>query len=261
MTSPHEHLGPDFFTPSPISPVQRTETTSQAEWDMLRATAGLPALNFPWLPTQTEPKIKIEDDSDSNWSLNESLEEIQLPPLVQPHVQRLRRSSGSRVNKVSRLPTKSAFHTFRMNKRPAPAAATDRPDYGEVVILDGPGSGEGAGELSPDDYAAKVLERRIAHKLSEKSRRNRLTAAIREIQKLMPEGSADGGSSPNVDVALHTQSSKVDVVEMAIGFIKGLKQENETLARKVREAEEKLQDIQKDKGGQETEERGQEREP
>jgi hypothetical protein len=118
--------------------------------------------------------------------------------------------------------------------------------------------------------------KRIAHKLSEKTRRNRLTIAIREIQKLLPSEDDDGdddgtqassqgksqresrGKShrePNKEtdsrshkesqkeaaeyVALRpgVPSSKLDVAEMAVGFIRELKAKNVALARRVRELE------------------------
>jgi hypothetical protein len=131
--------------------------------------------------------------------------------------------------------------------------------------------------------------KRIAHKLSEKTRRNRLTIAIREIQKLLPseedddddhnddgenessqgrgksqkesrggksshhhkESSHQGKSSHKESrttteaaaveyVALRpgVPSSKLDVAEMAVGFIRELKARNGVLARRVRELEE-----------------------
>ncbi|KAL1837306.1 hypothetical protein VTJ49DRAFT_4049 [Mycothermus thermophilus] len=111
----------------------------------------------------------------------------------------------------------------------------------------------------------KMDSKRIAHKLSEKSRRNRLTIAIREIQKLLPSefgndgggggGSGSGGGStgggggsgrspspsfirPGVPV------SKLDVVEMAVGFIRDLKAKNKAISTRLRELEMELEKCQ-----------------
>ncbi|KAK0627538.1 hypothetical protein B0T14DRAFT_563334 [Immersiella caudata] len=264
-SQPHQ-VHHEFFTPSPISPVQPSDASAQAEWEILRATtttaghhAPPPGQHFPWLPSQatmtsSDPKIKVEDDSDSNWSLNESLEEIHLPPLIQPNVQRLRRGSTGRVSKVGRAPvTKSSgamYQTFRVG-RPRHPGGTNTSSTTERVEINLCGTpydttaGGTTEDLSPDDYAVKVQERRIAHKLSEKSRRNRLTAAIREIQKLMPADveNKDKDEGEKEEAVVQAQSiSKVDVVEMAVGFVRRLKRENERLAARVKVAEEKLRE-------------------
>lgn len=97
--------------------------------------------------------------------------------------------------------------------------------------------------------SSKAASKRIAHKLSEKTRRNRLTIAIREIQKLLP---ADGeGGDPSQTRSQQEgdfgfrpgmPSSKLDVVEMAVGFIKDLKEKNTEMARRVRAAERRLEE-------------------
>jgi hypothetical protein len=95
--------------------------------------------------------------------------------------------------------------------------------------------------------SSKVNSKRIAHKLSEKTRRNRLTIAIREIQKLLP--SEDGGDEhsrsqsqkePDFVVRPGVPSSKLDIVEMAVGFIKDLKERNKEMAKRLKEAERKV---------------------
>lgn len=263
LTSPHHqhhHSAHDIFASSPIRPPQH-----DVEWEILRATTlPAPGPDLPWLSTLhtgASPKIKTEDDSDSNWSLNDnsndnSSEDLQLPQLVRPHIQSLRRRAGAGASKVSKVsrhpPTPTSFqHTFRMSTKPTSGAArasniTINTNGIETIDLCGPSptptptTGE-----SPDDFAAKMMERRIAHKLSEKSRRNRLTAAIREIQKLMP---LDGTELANSEVAgIYPHFSKVDVAEMAIGYIRKLKRENEELKRKGREREEKDKEREREK--------------
>ena len=106
--------------------------------------------------------------------------------------------------------------------------------------------------------SSKVNSKRIAHKLSEKTRRNRLTIAIREIQKLLPSeesggGGGGGGGAEGEDrdgrggeadfvVRPGVPSSKLDVVEMAVGFIRDLKERNREMARRLWEAERRVEE-------------------
>ena len=269
-------LFPQPLPPPP--PIRRTTMSAPSEWDILRATTTTtaaaaaadlqwlttpiePALEFtPWPRPRTEPVtvIKIEDsDSDSGWSVNDSSEDVQstarraaAKKKTQTQTQaqsqhnnqtRVRRRSEPRVTKASASMAQGGYYnTFRMDRRPqAPATAA-------------------TAAAAIEDQQARMLEKRIAHKLSEKSRRNRLTAAIREIQKLMPpadnddddnDGNEDGGGSSETlgggvggggggggrpdFVVGGQQVSKVDVVEMAVGYIRKLKQENEAMARRM----------------------------
>ena len=124
--------------------------------------------------------------------------------------------------------------------------------------------------LSPDSAAAditlqeeplesKLHSKRVAHKLSEKSRRNRLTVAIREIQKLLPSES-ETEDSPRHDIDLLVRpgvpTSKLDVVEMAVGFIKKLKEENVQIARKLKEMEGKQKPQESRRQQEDKEEKG-----
>lgn len=259
------------FSPSPMAPsaAPTDEVTTPSEWDALLHAAHL---DFPWLPAhqQQQPsssKFKSEDDSDSAWSGNDSnsnngatsSEEIPTPP-PQPTAPRRpsavpprRRRLGSvpRVTKPSKVPAGGGgggvYHTFRMSKRPpAPAARPAVVDLIETTPF-GPHpitnfGAASAAAVGDSNDPAKMLEKRLAHKLSEKGRRNRLTSAIREIQRLMPldavaavEGVAEGGKGGGEVVYPHF--SKVDVVEMAIGYIRRLQRENEEMVRRVKAGE------------------------
>lgn len=133
----------------------------------------------------------------------------------------------------------------------------DWPDPGDAsaVFASQPAFGDSATAGTEIEVAfrdntpsAKVDSKRIAHKLSEKTRRNRLTIAIREIQKLLPSESEDSPDQTQKEadfvVRAGVPSSKLDVVEMAVGFIKDLKEKNREMARRVREAEQKLAECQ-----------------
>lgn len=253
------------------------EVTTPSEWDSLLHAAHL---DFPWLPAhqqqQPNSKFKSEDDSDSAWSGNDSnsnngasSEEVPTPP-PQPVVaprrpsaappRRRRLGSVPRVTKPSKVPAGGAaggvYHTFRMSKRPpAPSAAAARPavvdliettPFGPHPITNfGAAAGAAGGGGGDANDPAKMLEKRLAHKLSEKGRRNRLTSAIREIQKLMPldavtataEGGVVEGGGKGGEVVVYPHFSKVDVVEMAIGYIRRLQRENEEMARRVKGGE------------------------
>ncbi len=124
-------------------------------------------------------------------------------------------------------------------------------------------SAAGAGEIEityrDSSSSSKVNSKRIAHKLSEKTRRNRLTIAIREIQKLLPSeesggvtgggggggsGGAEGEDRDGLDFVVRpgVPSSKLDVVEMAVGFIRDLKERNREMARRLWEAERRVEE-------------------
>lgn len=226
--------------------------------------------------------MAIEDDSDSNQSPNGSPDEPNHPLSMLstlPSTQKPRRRSTRGVAKPTRVPAPPSIHH--------PAIRTSRPyipdfDYNTdwldpsdpmaTTFLDflpqqpaydhSPANGmETTTEPSycldttnSPPSSSKANSKRIAHKLSEKTRRNRLTIAIREIQKLLP--SEDDEDKPQARSQKESQkesreegaeyvalrpgvpSSKLDVVEMAVGFIRELKARNEGLAKRVRELEE-----------------------
>ncbi|KAK3390296.1 hypothetical protein B0H63DRAFT_538547 [Podospora didyma] len=324
----HSHHGPRAASPpalvnygiftSPIPP----PSPAQTDWDMLQTTfdqsSSISAAveRFQWAATQCS-ELKIEDDSDSILSLNDSLEEFCPPQSAwpPPATQRFRRRSVPKITKPSRLmpPTAAAAALSRPNRRstynnntthhqhqhqphhdsspdnlfdlsevllppsdyplPQPtSAATPATDHPTTpTFFAHPGGG------GPDDEfssTTKALSKRIAHKLSEKSRRNRLTVAIREIQRLLPPGAppdrtitenpnaltpssplqADESQRGFVSTASTTTTvggsapiSKVDVVEMAIGYIKRLQKENEKSARRAEEAESELREARRQK--------------
>ncbi|SPQ25297.1 92662e4f-c6b2-401c-99f3-ae0ab85cde88 [Thermothielavioides terrestris] len=142
---------------------------------------------------------------------------------------------------------------------------TDCPDASRTFLAQ-PKYGDSAGskakiEVTIRDRASssKVDSKRIAHKLSEKTRRNRLTIAIREMQKLLPseiEGADQPLSQTHKDadfvVRPGVPSSKLDVAEMAVAYIKDLKEKNKEMARRIREAEQKLAQCQCWRGREES---------
>src|ERR1700704_169563 len=92
----------------------------------------------------------------------------------------------------------------------------------------------------PETLAENLSSKRTNHKLAEQGRRNRINNALKEIEALLPPGfattrnakdcksdgqaAAKGGEKDKEKGSNHT-ISKANTVEMAIDYIKALKQE------------------------------------
>ncbi|KAL2165059.1 hypothetical protein VTH06DRAFT_355 [Thermothelomyces fergusii] len=244
-------LGGPFPQPQP------TSGPSSAGWSSFREQ---PQDGFFW----PRREFSVDDDSDSIQSRNESHEDF-CPSMPVLSGQRPRRRSSHRVTKPAKPPTPIATHHHL-------AARTERPyipdfdystdwlepsdasvaSFSHSIHDPGPVAGGNETEIALHDNngssssPSKVDSKRIAHKLSEKSRRNRLTIAIREIQKLLPSG-VDGEdllpASKDADYVVRpgVPSSKLDIVEMAVGFIRDLKAMNKSMAEKIKELEKELE--------------------
>ncbi|KAL8382571.1 hypothetical protein RB595_006380 [Gaeumannomyces hyphopodioides] len=78
----------------------------------------------------------------------------------------------------------------------------------------------------PPAVAAEAASKRKAHRVSEKARRDRLTGAIRDLEALLTVGYGPGQDGLLDEAGqLNALSSKADVVEMAIRYIKLLRRE------------------------------------
>jgi hypothetical protein len=204
-----------------------------------------------WQPTQEN--FSIEDNSDSIQSPDSSED----PHTSHPRwfsAQKSKRHRGDRVSKPAKaVPSTSFYHRTALSDKPYIPDFVYSQDWFDQSEL-GPtslpyqdydtGAANGNGiEVTFQDRASSSKEhsKRIAHKLSEKTRRNRLTIAIREIQKLLPsEPAPELANEADFLVRPGVPSSKLDVVEMAVGFIKDLKGKNEDMKRQLRKAEQKL---------------------
>ncbi|KAK0629605.1 hypothetical protein B0T17DRAFT_506139 [Bombardia bombarda] len=245
-----ESIAHDLFSPS----IAHTSSPVQTDWDMLLSATSQTMADFPWPTTTAQPiVVKSEDDSDSIWSLNDSPEEPQPPSAAWPYPQKFRRRSEPRVTKPSRRPTNRLHPCTNINTRPdhpdlfAPIPITPRSSSYETTMFNNLSHGSAVAggstsaptviDLCGDDSSERAAahSKRIAHKISEKSRRNRLTFAIRQIQKLLPpqEGDSDERSPNYTGLPV----SKVDVVEMSIAYIARLKRENEEAVGRVKELE------------------------
>ncbi|KAL2261283.1 hypothetical protein VTK26DRAFT_4487 [Humicola hyalothermophila] len=270
-------LEPSYLT---LRPLPWPERNGPLQYNLLSAQSSLASCTLPHhafqhtTPTNwdlTQPvghhwdykplSHDAEDDSDLNPCSMDGLEECDgapptCPSLRQGFPQRNpRRATGltrshtaRRVKLANTSPDvdcgfESEHNTDWLGLSAAPVVQPPSHDHAALDLAAGSQDGSSS---------SKADSKRIAHKLSEKSRRNRLTIAIREIQKLLPtDGKGGGGengqppscsSQEDADFVVRTgvPSSKLDIVEMAVRFIKDLKEKNMEMAEKVREAERKL---------------------
>ncbi|KAM7207775.1 hypothetical protein V8F20_001817 [Naviculisporaceae sp. PSN 640] len=253
------------------SPIQETTSSPvhQTELDMLwgqNLTVRSPS-DFVWVPqggAQSQQQVHRpsslgeDDESDSMWSLNDTLEDY-----FQPHPQaaswhphhpgagheRFRRRSVPRVTKPggshsSHSHTQGILHGARgltgSSATVPPNRSLKRPHTTHSHASQSPATSA----VDDEDDSSKQLSKKIAHKLSEKTRRNRLTMAIREIEKLLPPTTTTTGDDGEEKAQQAIQFipggnavSKVEVVEMAIGYIKRLREENKRMSRNIDRAE------------------------
>ncbi|KAA8647561.1 hypothetical protein EYZ11_007013 [Aspergillus tanneri] len=105
----------------------------------------------------------------------------------------------------------------------------------------------------PETLAENLSSKRTNHKLAEQGRRNRINNALKEIETLIPPEffhhknakedaicNAKGGEKEKEKTATQ-QISKASTVEMAIDYIKALKQELEETKGKLKTAEARLE--------------------
>jgi hypothetical protein len=99
----------------------------------------------------------------------------------------------------------------------------------------------------PSELSTNLTSKRTSHKIAEQGRRNRINSALHEIATLLPrppkdsegEGS-DSKREKEKDKNGGGPNSKASTVEMAIEYIKQLRQEVLEATRRAEEAEKKL---------------------
>lgn len=105
----------------------------------------------------------------------------------------------------------------------------------------------------PSELSTNLTSKRTSHKIAEQGRRNRINSALQEIATLLPKSVAkdikeDDVDSPGGDrsdkkegkSSGNTPNSKASTVELAIIYIKQLKQELEDANKRADEAERRL---------------------
>ncbi|KKF95198.1 Phosphorus acquisition-controlling protein [Ceratocystis platani] len=103
------------------------------------------------------------------------------------------------------------------------------------------------GVTYPSELSTNLTSKRTSHKIAEQGRRNRINSALQEIATLLPapppkEDSGDGDPKDAGKLPAATPSSKASTVELAIEYIKQLKEEVAAANRRAAEAERRLRE-------------------
>jgi hypothetical protein len=104
----------------------------------------------------------------------------------------------------------------------------------------------------PAELSTNLTSKRTSHKIAEQGRRNRINSALQEIATLLPKGinkessgtekaESGGGEAGEDKKNAQSANSKASTVEMAIEYIKQLKQEVAEANKRAEEAEKALQ--------------------
>lgn len=106
----------------------------------------------------------------------------------------------------------------------------------------------------PSELSTNLTSKRTSHKIAEQGRRNRINSALQEIATLLPHGVLPEGKDSGAESGDKKDSkngggpnSKASTVELAIDYIKQLKQEVEAANKRAELAEKKLQEKEKEK--------------
>jgi hypothetical protein len=113
------------------------------------------------------------------------------------------------------------------------------------------------GVTYPKELSTNLTSKRTSHKIAEQGRRNRINSALQEIAALLPKPSGggagakekegkgsssdEGGGDSKKEDKMNLPSSKASTVEMAIEYIKQLRQEVADATRRAEEAEKRLE--------------------
>ncbi|KAK6226773.1 helix-loop-helix DNA-binding domain-containing protein [Colletotrichum tabaci] len=104
------------------------------------------------------------------------------------------------------------------------------------------------GVTYPSELSTNLTSKRTSHKIAEQGRRNRINSALQEIATLLPQPPKDSKSEAEERKEREREAkaggapnSKASTVELAIEYIKQLKQEVADANRRAEEAEKKLQ--------------------
>ena len=109
----------------------------------------------------------------------------------------------------------------------------------------------------PEHLSTNLTSKRTSHKIAEQGRRNRINNALAEMAGLLPPVKpcpGDGGASGK------EQTSKASTVELAIDYIKQLKQELDETKALLKAAEETLESVGAAVAMQKEQKRGKEKE-
>ncbi|KAF6803203.1 Phosphorus acquisition-controlling protein [Colletotrichum sojae] len=109
------------------------------------------------------------------------------------------------------------------------------------------------GVTYPSELSTNLTSKRTSHKIAEQGRRNRINSALQEIATLLPQppkdskNSGESDSADKKDKSGNAPNSKASTVELAIEYIKQLRQEVAEANKRAEEAEKKLELQEKEK--------------
>ncbi|KAJ5263701.1 hypothetical protein N7478_011306 [Penicillium angulare] len=187
-------------------------------------TAAMPSPSGP-LPKRSDPS-RSSISSRKRQSVSSTQASPQLRPKISPNIQPLMRGSDN-FSQDALLASKSNYQH----------------------ILDGTLP---SGVSYPETLAENLSSKRTNHKLAEQGRRNRINSALKEIEALIPQEfvqarldkeAAITGIKPgdkDKDKTANQAISKASAVEMAIDYIKALKQNLDDTATRLALTEAKL---------------------
>ena len=105
------------------------------------------------------------------------------------------------------------------------------------------------GVTYPSELSTILTSKRTSHKIAEQGRRNRINSALQEIATLLPKHVAkdlekdDSGNGEKKDgKQSNAPSSKASTVELAIVYIKQLKEEVAEANKRAEAAEKRLEE-------------------
>lgn len=106
----------------------------------------------------------------------------------------------------------------------------------------------------PSELSTNLTSKRTSHKIAEQGRRNRINSALQEIATLLPNGVIPEGKDSGAESGDKKDSkagggpnSKASTVELAIDYIKQLRQEVEEANKRAELAEKRLEEKEKEK--------------
>lgn len=95
----------------------------------------------------------------------------------------------------------------------------------------------------PEHLGTSLTSKRTSHKIAEQGRRNRINTALAEIAGLLPQQNGEKFNNDAGTAAQRESASKASTVEMAIEYIKELKERQEHVDGELAETKGELASV------------------
>ena len=241
-------------------PLTRTETSSDGQVTPTLSSTGAKSLGFQALPSPaftrpstsatTSPQIDPINGVNGANSANGVSRRTQS---IAPRGASKKRSSSSVLASPALLPRISPSI-----KPLLPGGASVAEDTASMLlasksnyqnILEGTHL---PGVSYPSELSTNLTSKRTSHKIAEQGRRNRINSALQEIATLLPRSAKDSGAERSGSGeaehnengggkgAAQSANSKASTVELAIEYIKQLKQDLADATQRAEQAEKQL---------------------